>query len=475
MIGLLVGVAVAATTAETSKETARYLIERHARANQVASILGSKNASMRGLGFLYQQAGLESDELNVFLATVLPGQPTAGIDVAIGGGIDLGDHTPVLQSGQHEPGLLGLTSRVDAWGHVHDFEAFLTPSLRWGTGTEGGLDLALLGGWAGYHTPSWRIGFGVEDRWFGPGRHGGLMLTDNARPAPMGSVAGEHQFKGTNVRVRAEVGAGWLDAPRDDVERPGWLLMDLRLSPIPMLELGATRTAIFGGEGRPTPQFGQLLLPTKPHIENDPEQRLPDQDEMAAFDARLTLPLARWIDGVGVDYLELYGQYGGEDVVKRDLGFLPIPALAGIANLWGAEAGVGVWTANIEWARVMDDGFRWYTGHRIYHAGFTQEGRVMGHPSGGDSTSWNAAVRWMPGDWGVELDGMLSERVGVVDLARGRLRTLMVSEELRSIGLKGWWFQWGRWVHGGVSLARVRNVEFRPGQHDWQWRLFIGR
>jgi hypothetical protein len=59
-----------------------------------------------------------------------------------------------------------------------------------------------------------------------------------------------------------------------------------------MFEMGATRMGIFGGEGRPSPDLAQLLIPTDPHVVDDPDQELPDQDEIAALDGRLTLPLA---------------------------------------------------------------------------------------------------------------------------------------------------------------------------------------
>ena len=68
------------------------------------------------------------------------------------------------------------------------------------------------------------------------------------------------------------------------------------------LELGATRAALFWGEGRPWPGVLPLLLPIDPHVEDDPDQLLPDQDEIAALDATLRLHPGR------VDWLELSTQ-----------------------------------------------------------------------------------------------------------------------------------------------------------------------
>ena len=116
--------------------------------------------------------------------------------------------------------------------------------------------------WAGVNTGNVVAGFGLRDRWLGPGRHGGLMLTSNASPAPAGSFAWEGRA-GVVGTLRAEGGVGWLDGERRDVANPGWLYMDFRWVPVPQAEIGLSRVGIFGGEGRPTPPIGQLLVPTE--------------------------------------------------------------------------------------------------------------------------------------------------------------------------------------------------------------------
>jgi hypothetical protein len=370
---------------------------------------------------------------------------------------------------------------MDVRAYWNSIEVMAAPELRLNE-----LDpaLALPLGWAGVHTANWRAGFGVEERWLGPGRHGGLMLTDHARPAPLGSVAHEGRLGERWGRVRAEVGAGWLDAPRTDVDNPGWLLMDVRWAPHPIVEVGATRMSLFGGSGRPAPKLGQLILPTDPHVENDPEGLLPDQDEIAALDLRVTLPVGAWFNGprkdagqgFALDYLEAWMQYGGEDVIARSIGPVPVPSLAGIANLWGGEVGFGALTANIEWARVMDDRFRWYTGHRIYHEGFVQDAESMGHPNGGDSRTWTMAVKWMPGPWGVEVLGSDRLKVGAVDMGQGQLRTLLYDEHAHTLGIRGWWMSGDRgWWHGGFSIEQTENPGFQPIAAHRSWRVHIGR
>ena len=68
--------------------------------------------------------------------------------------------------------------------------------------------------------------------------------------------------------------------------------MDGRWLVRPEVELGLSRLGIFGGEGRPSPGFGQLLLPTEPHIYDDPERLKPDTDEKASVDFRFASAVA---------------------------------------------------------------------------------------------------------------------------------------------------------------------------------------
>ncbi len=408
----LMGAALAASTTDDLFDPARYLTDRATRSVGADVLYGARTSSTVSLARRWSLVESSVPSLASFLSPELSNDPFVFRPTAR---LVLGNQTPQLNHGDQEPGGVGARVGVDARGQWQ--------SLEWMVRPEFGLDelaptLALPTAWMGLHSTNWRLGFGVEERWLGPGRHGGLMLTHNARPAPLGSAAFESRLGEKWGRFRAELGAGWLDAVRTDVDKPGWLLMDFRWAPVPALEFGLSRVSIFGGVDRPPPKIGQLILPTDPHVYDDPKQNLPDQDEMAAFDLRLTLPVGRWL-GVPSDtaalawqYLEVWTQYGGEDVIARSVGPLPVPALAGIANLWGVEFGVGPLAANVEWARVLDDQFRWYTGHRIYHQGFVQDGLVMGHPSGGDSRTWNAAVRWMTETWGMELLAEDELRVG---------------------------------------------------------------
>ncbi|MFT4978185.1 MAG: hypothetical protein ACI8S6_004093, partial [Myxococcota bacterium] len=232
------------------------------------------------------------------------------------------------------------------------------------------------------------------------------------------------------------------------------------------------RVSIFGGAGRPAPSLGQLILPTDPHIYEDPDQLLPDQDELAAVDLRLLIPI-RPIDG----YVEVYWQYGGEDVIaRRLLDVIPYPALGGIGNLYGAELSVAPWSINVEGVRVFDDYFRWYTGHRIYHDGLTQQGRSMAYAPGGDSTGLWGAVTWLDDGTGGQLYAEQVRRIGVIAALDQNLLALGTDERRLRLGAVGW-REHGLlgWWRLDASVERIRGVDFVVGAEETVWRVALRR
>ncbi|MFN7144518.1 MAG: capsule assembly Wzi family protein [Myxococcota bacterium] len=392
--------------------------------------------------------------------------------------LSFGDLVPDNLRGDEEPGLLhGALSAEGAlaWGPL---TVRVEPEVTGGVlGDEGAVaDARFATLWADARWRGLSVGFGLRDRWLGPGRHGALLLSDNARPPWLGTGVAEGRLPGVLDRVgrfRVEAGAGWLAAPRDDVTAPGVLLMDLRWLPVPWIELGATRLSIFGGVGRPPVDVGQLLLPTEPHVYDDPEQELPDQNELAALDLRLTIPLGRWT-GLPVDYVEGWWQYGGEDVIARELGPIPYPSLAGVGNLYGGAVKIAPIVVTGEYTRLLDDYFRWYVGHRVYHDGFTQNGRVMGHFGGPDSETAFGSVAWEGRRARARLWGDWTRRVGVIEALNDKLFTFVTEEQRLRAGLDASLrLRGGGWVTGGYTFARTTGEDFVPGATAAHHRVYV--
>ena len=391
--------------------------------------------------------------------------------------IAVGDAVPDNAGGATEPGWLTTRARVDGALYSGPFVLLASPEGEVGfAGTDAG-EVRMQTLWGGAALHGWAVGFGRQARWYGPGRHGALLWSANARPPWMGGISGEGRLPGVLGGAgvfRIETSVGWLDQPRGDVARPGLLLVDLRWMPIPLLELGATRMSIFGGEGRPRPDVGQLLLPTEPHVEDDPDHLLADQDELAALDLRLNLPLERW-SGVPIQHVELWWQYGGEDVIGRQLGPVPYPSLAGVGNLYGGEIEVAPITVTVEYTRLMDDYFRWYVGHRVYHDGFTQAGRPLGHFGGPDSETFWAAVAWEGGRGRARIWADRVWRVGVIEALEDHVFTLTQDERGTRVGLDaGWSFTGATQATLSASWEGVDGEDFVPGATGAHFRACVG-
>ncbi|MFT5683481.1 MAG: hypothetical protein ACI8RZ_004413 [Myxococcota bacterium] len=460
-------------SAEPASDPTLLLVERLVREQGVPVFRGAPDRSP-----LAQAWQLKDADIDPLLASLLAGELAAVAGegdirqpmLRPGGVLSLGTQIPEYRSGDTEPGLLAGRVWADIRAYPGPLEITVRPEVL---GDGDGLSVTARELWVGARGAHVFGGLGLRERFVGPGRHSGLMLTDNGQPAPMVSFGGQGGPWGWFGSLRGEVGVGWLNAPREDVNHPGWLMMDFRWLPLPILEFGVSRFGIFGGEGRPAPSIGQLILPTDPHIYDDPNQLLPDQDEMAAIDVRLTLPLSVLAPGV---YAEGWWQYGGEDVIARKSLGIPYPALAGVANLYGGEVGVGPWAVTVEATRALDDYFRWYTGHRVYHDGFTQNGQSMGYAPGGDAMGLWGALTWLPGEHGGQLSAESLTRVGIVGALEDNLFALSQEEVHTRLSASGWLRQSdGTWLRLELSVDRVTGVNFVPDTAEVRYRLALSR
>ncbi len=390
-------------------------------------------------------------------------------------GVDAGTLDPVNAGGRDAPGITTGTVAVDGRLYAGPLVVVVRPAVQ-GAVAPGSASVYAEELWAAVGSRGAQAGFGARPRWYGPAHHSTLTLSDNASPPWMGWIAGEGRWKGKAAvlgRFRAELDVGVLDRPRTDVVRPGFLALDLRWLPWTCVEIGATRMSVFGGVDRPPVDIGQLLLPTEPHVYDDPDLSEADQNELAALDFRVTFPLRRWW-GLPVDSLEGWWQYGGEDVIGRKSGGIPYPSLAGVANIYGAAVAVGPVRVELEYARLMDDYFRWYIGHRVYHEGFTQAGRPMGQFGGTDSENLWGAVRWEGDGLRLRVSAERLRRVNVIEALNDKLFAFSTDEEHVRVGVAG-----GRalprsgWVDAEVEVDAVRGVDFVPDTSRVAWRASV--
>jgi len=295
---------------------------------------------------------------------------------------------------------------------------------------------------------NWSISAGYIDRWWGPGWEGSLILSDNARPVP--SIGIERiEAQPFTLPVLRWLGpwrfSTFMGQLEQDRDYPGTLLFGMRVEsrPLPSLQIAASRSAQWCGEGRPCDlgTFGDLLTG------NDNDQALADQpgNQLAGFDVRWSWPGGR----VPV---ALYAQAIGED----EAGFMPSKYL----GLFGAEGWGGwgslSWRAHVEYADTACDfltsppEFGCAYTNSIYTSGYRYRGRALGRTIDADGESVGVGLLLVEASghqWSLLARNVKLNRAGVAaehSLAdqEARVRDLALTHE-RS-------FSWG---NIGVSLG----------------------
>lgn len=223
--------------------------------------------------------------------------------------------------------------------------------------------------------------------WWGPSRHGSLLLSTNAQPLDVVRVAtpGPVLLPGFLGHLGLIRGETFLTRLYDDRAIPRPYLWGARLSTrvLPWLEVGASRTALFGGKGRAV-KWRTFWDVWTAHGEDKPEG---PGDQRASFDARLVVPW--WVQP-----FELYGELGGED----EAGYLP-SKFAHLAGIYLPR--IGPWHAlelTVEFADTEVSGHPgvWYRNASYPDDGYRYEGRIIGHHVGTDGRDLYAELRVHP-------------------------------------------------------------------------------
>ncbi|MBT8341322.1 MAG: capsule assembly Wzi family protein [Desulfatitalea sp.] len=233
------------------------------------------------------------------------------------------------------------------------------------------------------------ISFGRQSLWWGQGRHGTLILTNNATPLTMLRITNPRpvllpwlfRYLGP---FRFDLFFSRLEENRA-VPEPSISGLRLNLKPLPWLEIGASRVIMFGGEGRPEIDFQDYLSILSGRNLSGEEDT---SNQLAALDLRLGLPFVRGA--------QLYAEIGGEDEAGGTF------TLDGwIAGLYfpKIEPG-GRISLRLEYADLSDikgPHPPWYR-HSVYHSGYTHQGNIMGHHAGTAAWDYFAGIEFWISD-----------------------------------------------------------------------------
>lgn len=265
---------------------------------------------------------------------------------------------------------------------------------------EDGRHVRLDGSYLSVRLGNWLVSASQMSRWWGPGWDGGLILSTNARPMPALSLDRIHSepFAFPVLRWfgpwRFNAFLARAEKYRPDVDESLFMGMRVAFKPVPILEVGLSRTAQFCGRGRPCDleTFRNVLFANdNVGLRVDPEDEPGNQ--MAGWDLRLVSPFRSLP-------VALYGEYIGEDF--RDRG---VPTryllLAGIEGWKLLDSGSSL-GARVEYANTTCNFDRSPNGpdgnpdcayrQAIFFAGYRYHGRTIGHTTDSDSESWSVSI-----------------------------------------------------------------------------------
>ena len=279
------------------------------------------------------------------------------------------------------------------------------------------------GTYVGVVLGNWMLSAGWQERWWGPGRDAGMILSTNARPTPsigiqrIGSVPSESKWFRWMGPWTLTSFIGLMDDER--VVKDG-LLFGLRGSfrPLRGLEIGLSRTAQLCGEGRKCDL--EVFLNMLRGKDNAGANVNPDEEpgnQLGGFDIRWTLPRQM--------PLALYMQWTAEDT--RDTGASLHQWLRQVGvEFWGTSGGVSHRT-HIEVgdtlarrggigenSAVPNSAYN----HSIFQTGYRYNGRSIGHSMDGDGLSFSLGstlVQSAGHTWNLSLRHMEINRKGSPD------------------------------------------------------------
>ncbi|MHC4777714.1 MAG: capsule assembly Wzi family protein [Planctomycetota bacterium] len=244
---------------------------------------------------------------------------------------------------------------------------------------------------------------GLDSLSWGHGVHDNLVLSHNAEPFPMIKITNPMPtllpwiFSALGP-IKTQFFFTRLDRRRA-VREPYLAGMKVNFRPLPFLEFGMTRTAVFGGKDRPSIDWWGIIRGT----EDNPKPGQTDlSNQLAGFDLRLRIPLP--IGGLAA-YAEAYGEDEAGNFPYK-WSYLFGVHLAGILpqrNLW----------IRAEWAQTHETAYvhgTYSTGYnyRLEYPGHTMANSSLGHHIGNNSEDFYVELGLYPfpcteivlfGDW----------------------------------------------------------------------------
>ena len=264
------------------------------------------------------------------------------------------------------------------WNHI---SLYYRPIFKAFEGEKAKLDLEK--GYLKVEAARIELEAGRDSLWWGPGYHGALLMTNNARPFDLIKLSNDRPYLLPLLGpFKFNLFLSRLDYEEPSIPKPLLYGLRLNIKPHPIIEFGISHIVVFEGEGRGDLSFGDYLnilysnknqtgkLESNQQVAIDLVLRWPNLDKI--------LPLAR--------SLKVYGEYGAEDT-----GFLPDRRAYLLGLFFGDFLLTGRIDLRLEYANTSprDVPTAWYTHNEyppLYHD------RIFGHHVGSNGEDYFARM-----------------------------------------------------------------------------------
>ena len=241
------------------------------------------------------------------------------------------------------------------------------------------------------------IEVGKDSMWWGPGRRGNWVLTNNAPAFELIKVSnavttippgflkylGDTKFTVFLGKI-SEQAVSYIDNGVTVTEKKKPLFAGFRLdiAPSRYIELGASQGIEFidrRGGGYSFDYISKTFIPTYGSNEDEATSG-PVANRVTAFDVSLNIGGDHnFMKELGLKGMKVYWTWGGETMVTDELTKLPRTCFT--SNLFGLYLDNGRTELSMEYSSSFDAKVSWYD-HYQFTEGYRNEGFVLGHPQG---------------------------------------------------------------------------------------------
>ncbi len=241
------------------------------------------------------------------------------------------------------------------------------------------------------------IEVGKDALWWGPGRRGNWVLTNNApafemiklsnavttTPPWLLSFMGNTRFTALLGKISKQT-VNYIDngMPVTDNKEPLFVGGRLDFSPSRYIELGVSQGVELidrGGSGYSFGYISKTFIPTYGSNEEE-DTSGPVANRVTAFDISLNVGRDHnFMKELGLKGMKIYWTWGGETMVSDKQTKLPRTCFT--SNLFGLYIDNGRTELSMEYSTSFDAKVSWYD-HYQFTEGYRNEGFVLGHPQG---------------------------------------------------------------------------------------------